>query len=131
MKALVIHQFGEPEVMQWEEVATPEAGPGEVVVKVRSVSVNRTLDLQVRQDGGGYGAILPLVLGNDPAGEVAEVGPGRGLAASRRAGSHIPGHPLQRLRQLLLRQPLPVRQPADVGHPPLGRVCRVCESARL
>ena len=57
MKAMVIHGFGEPEVMQWEEAAIPQPGPGEVVVKVHSVSVNRTLDLQVRQDGGGYGAI--------------------------------------------------------------------------
>lgn len=74
MKAMVIHQFGGPEVMQWEEAPTPEPGPGEVLVKVHSVSVNRTLDLQVRQDGGGYGAILPLVLGNDPAGEVVDAG---------------------------------------------------------
>ena len=76
MKAMVIHRFGEPEVMQWEEVPTPTPGPGEMLVKVHSVSVNRTLDLQVRQDGGGYGAILPLALGNDPAGEVAQLGPG-------------------------------------------------------
>ncbi len=75
MKAMVLHRFGEPEVMQWEEAPTPVPGPGEVLVKVHSVSVNRTLDLQVRQDGGGYGAILPLALGNDPAGVVAEIGP--------------------------------------------------------
>ena len=74
MKAMVIHQFGGPEVMQWEEAPTPAPGPGEVLVKVHSVSVNRTLDLQVRQDGGGYGAALPLVLGNDPAGEVVDAG---------------------------------------------------------
>lgn len=74
MKAMVIHGFGEPEVMQWEETPTPQPGPGEALIKVNSVSVNRTLDLQVRQDGGGYGAILPLVLGNDPAGEVVELG---------------------------------------------------------
>ena len=76
MKAMVIHRFGDPEVMRWEEAPTPQPGPGEVLVKVHSVSVNRTLDLQVRQDGGGYGAILPLVLGNDPAGEVVETGEG-------------------------------------------------------
>ncbi len=76
MKAMVIHQFGEPEVMRWEDTPAPTPGPGEVLVKVHSVSVNRTLDLQVRQDGGGYGAILPLVLGNDPAGQVVETGEG-------------------------------------------------------
>ena len=73
---MVLHRFGEPEVMQWEDAPTPVPGPGEVLVKVHSVSVNRTLDLQVRQDGGGYGAILPLALGNDPAGVVVESGPG-------------------------------------------------------
>lgn len=76
MKAMVIHGFGGPEVMRWEDTPTPAPGHGEVLVRVHSVSVNRTLDLQVRQDGGGYGAILPLVLGNDPAGEVVEVGSG-------------------------------------------------------
>ncbi len=76
MKAMVIHGFGEPEVMQWEEAPTPKPGPGEALVKVHSVSVNRTLDLQVRQDGGGYGAVLPLVLGNDPAGQVVATGDG-------------------------------------------------------
>ncbi|MDE2938494.1 MAG: alcohol dehydrogenase catalytic domain-containing protein [Chloroflexota bacterium] len=86
MKAMVIHRFGEPEVMQWEDPSAPSPGPGEVVVKVHSVSVNRTLDLQVREDGGGYGAILPLVLGNDPAGEVAETGEG---VESPRVGERV------------------------------------------
>ena len=36
MKAMVIHRFGEPEVMQWEDPPTPGPGPGEVVVKVHS-----------------------------------------------------------------------------------------------
>jgi NADPH:quinone reductase-like Zn-dependent oxidoreductase len=76
VKAQILYQFGEPEVMRWEEVDTPTPGRSEVVVAVRAVSVNRTLDLQVRQDGGGYGAILPLVLGNDCAGVVAQVGEG-------------------------------------------------------
>lgn len=86
MKAMVIHEFGDPDVMQWEDAPTPSPGAGEVLVKVHSVSVNRTLDLQVRQDGGGYGAILPLVLGNDPAGEVVEVGP---AVDSLRAGERV------------------------------------------
>ena len=75
MKAVVVRKFGGPEVLSWEDVATPTAGPGEVVISVRAVSVNRTLDLQVRQDGGNYGVTLPLVLGNDPSGVVVEAGP--------------------------------------------------------
>lgn len=76
MKAMVIREFGGPEVLRWEDVPTPTPGPGEVLVRVHAVSVNRTLDLQVRQDGGGYGTVLPLVLGNDPSGVVVAVGQG-------------------------------------------------------
>ena len=75
MKAIVIREFGGPDVLRWEDVETPAPGPGEVLVRVHAVSVNRTLDLQVRQDGGNYGVTLPLVLGNDPSGVVAAVGP--------------------------------------------------------
>ena len=41
MKAIVIREFGPPGVMKLEEVPTPEPGPGEVLIKVHAVSVNR------------------------------------------------------------------------------------------
>jgi NADPH:quinone reductase len=75
LKAIVIREFGGPDVLRWEDVDTPTPERGEVLVEVHAVSVNRTLDLQVRQDGGNYGVTLPLVLGNDPSGVVATVGP--------------------------------------------------------
>ena len=52
MKAIVIRQFGAPEVMRLEDVAEPKAAPDEIVIKVHSVSVNRTLDCVVR--AGNY-----------------------------------------------------------------------------
>ena len=73
MKAMVLREFGGPDVLRWEVVFTPTPGPEEVVVRVHAESVNRTLDLQVRQDGGGYGTVLPHVLGNDPSGVVVAV----------------------------------------------------------
>ncbi len=76
MQAIMVREFGGPEVLRWEQVPTPTPGPGEVLVRVHAVSVNRTLDLQVRQDGGGYGTVLPLILGNDPSGVVVAVGQG-------------------------------------------------------
>ena len=63
-------------MLRWEDVPTPTPGPGEVIVQVHAVSVNRTLDVQVRQDGGNYGMTLPLVLGVDPSGVVVDVGQG-------------------------------------------------------
>lgn len=75
MRAMVLERFGPPEVMELREVPDPVPEADEVVVKVHAVTVNRTLDVRVRQDGDGRQPILPLVLGVDPAGEVVARGP--------------------------------------------------------
>jgi NADPH:quinone reductase-like Zn-dependent oxidoreductase len=74
MKAIVLEEFGAPRVLRYVDVPAPQAGPGEIVINVHSVSVNRTLDCILR--AGKYPAKiqLPHVPGADPAGEVAEVG---------------------------------------------------------
>ena len=76
MNAVVLHQFGGPEVLRYERFAKPVPGPNEVVVEVHAVSVNRTLDLVVRE--GRYGApiALPHILGVDPSGVISAVGDG-------------------------------------------------------
>jgi NADPH2:quinone reductase len=76
MHAVIFREFGGPDVLRCEEVPTPIAASGEVLVRVHAVSVNRTLDLKVRQDGGGYGVVLPQILGVDPSGVVTAVGEG-------------------------------------------------------
>lgn len=76
MKAIVLKEFGGPDVLHWEDVSTPAPAPGEVLVKVHSVSVNRTLDLIVRQGNYPVKIQLPHVLGVDPAGMVVQVGEG-------------------------------------------------------
>ena len=40
MKAIRVHQFGGPEVLQLEEVPDPQPGPGQVVVRVHAAGVN-------------------------------------------------------------------------------------------
>jgi NADPH:quinone reductase-like Zn-dependent oxidoreductase len=68
-----------------EDVPTPSPRAGEVLVKVHAVSVNRSLDLDVRA-GIHYSSELPLILGVDPSGEVVEVGPG---VTDFKAGDHV------------------------------------------
>jgi NADPH:quinone reductase len=61
--------------MRIEDVPDPEPGPGEVLIRVHAVSVNRTLDLIVRAGKYARPVTLPLVPGVDPAGVVAKLGP--------------------------------------------------------
>lgn len=76
MKAVVFDTWGGPETLELREVPPPEVGPGEVRLKVRAVSVNRTLGIEVNQRGADWHIPLPHRLGADPAGEVDAVGPG-------------------------------------------------------
>jgi NADPH:quinone reductase-like Zn-dependent oxidoreductase len=75
VRAVVFRDFGGPEVLRLEDLPDPTPGPGEVVLRVRAVSVMRTLDCEVRSRPNAFGPIpMPHVLGADPAGEVAAVG---------------------------------------------------------
>jgi NADPH2:quinone reductase len=72
MKAIRIHTFGEPEVMQLEEVPDPQPGPGQVVVRVHAVGVN-PVETYIRS--GIYPKpATPYTPGNDGAGVVEAVG---------------------------------------------------------
>jgi NADPH:quinone reductase len=74
MKAIVLNEFGGPEVLRYGNVPIPKAAAGEIVLKVYAVSVNRTLDLVVRAGKYPVKIHMPHVLGVDPAGEVVEIG---------------------------------------------------------
>lgn len=69
-----------------EDVPTPAPGAGEVLLRVHAVSINRSFDLSVRQNIGGYNPTLPLVPGVDPSGVVEAVGPG---VARPRVGERV------------------------------------------
>jgi len=91
VKAIVFHEFGPPQVLRLEEVATPAPGPGEVLLKVHAVSVNRTLDLAVRAGQYAHRPELPHVLGVDPCGTVEAVGEG---VTARKVGDRLACGPI-------------------------------------
>lgn len=71
-KAIRIHGYGGPDVMKWEDVPTPEPGPGEALVKQEAVGLNY-IDVYFRN--GLYKApSLPTSLGVEGAGTVAAIG---------------------------------------------------------
>src|SRR2546425_12981399 len=76
MKAAVMHEFGPPEVLRYEDVPDPVVGRAEVLLRVRSVSVTRTPCLRGRRGGSFPGLPFPHVRGVDPAGTVEAVGDG-------------------------------------------------------
>jgi NADPH:quinone reductase-like Zn-dependent oxidoreductase len=71
MKAVRLHQFGGPEVLQYEEVPDPKPRKDQVLVRVRACALNH-LDIWTRK--GLPGVNLPHILGSDVAGEIVEVG---------------------------------------------------------
>jgi NADPH:quinone reductase-like Zn-dependent oxidoreductase len=77
MKAVVLHEYGGPEKLKYEEVADPVAGEGQVLVRVAATSVN-PIDYKLRS--GIFKDFMPLtfpaILGNDFSGIVRAVGAG-------------------------------------------------------
>jgi len=77
MKAVVVHQYGGPEVLKFEEYPDPVAGAGEVLVRVAATSVN-PIDYKRRAGltKDFYPIKFPGLMGVDIAGTVVKVGPG-------------------------------------------------------
>lgn len=77
MKAVVVHQYGGPEVLKFEEYPDPVVGPGDVLVQVAATSVN-PIDYKRRAGlrGDAYPIQFPGLIGVDIAGTVVEIGPG-------------------------------------------------------
>lgn len=73
MKVSRIHNCGGPDVIRYEEAATPRPQADEVLVRVRACSLNH-LDLWVRGGLPNLRLAFPWVLGSDAAGEVVEAG---------------------------------------------------------
>jgi NADPH:quinone reductase-like Zn-dependent oxidoreductase len=77
MKAIVVHEYGGPEVLKFEEYPDPVPGRGEVLVRVAAASVN-PIDYKRRAGltKDFYPIHFPGLIGVDMAGTVVKVGPG-------------------------------------------------------
>ncbi len=76
MKAVVVHQYGGPEVLKFEEYPDPVPGAGEVLVRVAATSVN-PIDYKRRagQTKDFYPIKFPGLMGVDIAGTLVKIGP--------------------------------------------------------
>ena len=84
MKAALFHQHGGPEVVRYEDTATPSVGAGEVRVQVKACALNH-LDIWVRQGIPAFSVPLPHIGGCDVAGIVDQVGNGgSGISSGER-----------------------------------------------
>ena len=85
--AIRIHALGGPEVLRWEEVAVPDPGPGEVLIRHDAVGLN-FIDTYHRS--GLYPVpSLPTAIGMEGAGVVEEVGPPGGAGPSFEPGDRV------------------------------------------
>jgi NADPH:quinone reductase-like Zn-dependent oxidoreductase len=77
MKAVVVHQYGGPEVLKFEDYPDPVPGPGEVLVRVAATSVN-PIDYKRRAGltKDFYPLTFPGLIGVDLAGTIMKGGPG-------------------------------------------------------
>jgi NADPH:quinone reductase-like Zn-dependent oxidoreductase len=113
-KAVVLESFGGPEVLEVREVPEPQAGPGQLRVKVTAAGLNPMDWMLVASEqlAGAFGVTLPAGFGYDYAGVVDQVGEGvTGFAAGDRVyggalGRAVAGHA--------------VVDPAEAHHTPAG-----------
>ena len=90
MKAVRIHNYGGPEVLNYEDAPRPEPGEGEVLIRVHATSVN-PIDWKVR---AGYMKdflphSFPLILGCDVSGVIEEVGPNPAASGHFKKGDEV------------------------------------------
>jgi len=75
MKAIQVHKFGGPEVLEVHEVPTPKPGPGQILVRVKAAGVN-PYDTYMRNGTYAIKPPLPYTPGSDAAGTVEAVSDG-------------------------------------------------------
>lgn len=75
MKAVVLRSFGGPEVLSFEDAPKPVPAKGEVLVKVDTAGVGKP-DVLFRMGSYPWAPPPPLIIGNEMAGHIVEIGDG-------------------------------------------------------
>ena len=91
MKAVLFHQHGGPEVLEYTDFPTPEPKPGEALIRLHAAALNR-VDMMVRNGWPGLKLEMPHINGEDGAGEIAVFGPPEGETAEDmglKVGDHV------------------------------------------
>lgn len=94
MKAAIMRAYGDPNVLVYGDLRTPEPAAGEVLVRVLAAGLNR-LDHYLREGTVTHDLVLPHVLGSDASGVVEAVGPGVTEFSPGERVIPVPGYPLQ------------------------------------
>jgi NADPH2:quinone reductase len=111
-RAIVVHEFGGPERLQFETLELPEPGRGEVRLRHTAIGLNF---IDVYERTGLYRVTLPTGLGHEAAGVIEAVGPGvRGLAVGTRVAYATSGRGAYAERRNVPAAEL-VRLPDDVS----------------
>ena len=88
MKAIVVREFGAPDVMKLEDVPAPVPGPGQVTIQVHAVGVN-PVDTYIRAGAYARKPNLPYTPGTDVGGVIHAVGQD---VTRLRVGDRVYGH---------------------------------------
>src|SRR3989442_2147493 len=75
MKAILVREFGGPEVLKLEEVPTPKPAAGQVLVRIHAAGVN-PYDTYMRAGTYAVKPPLPYTPGSDAAGVIEAIGDG-------------------------------------------------------
>jgi NADPH:quinone reductase-like Zn-dependent oxidoreductase len=90
MKAAVINEYGDENVLTYQDAPDPTIGPGEVLIRVRAASINRG-DFG-RRAGFFQAGTTPLIIGWDIAGDIEQAGAGvTGLSVGQRVVAQVMG----------------------------------------
>ncbi|MGW7443749.1 NADP-dependent oxidoreductase [Kitasatospora sp. NPDC054795] len=138
MRAMGIEEFGGPDVLRVLELPEPQAGPGEVRIRVHAAAVNPT-DAVLRR--GGHAARMPgrrppFVPGMDAAGVIDQLGPGTDgrLAVGQRVVAvvlFIGEHGGAYAEQVVVPAASVVPAPEGVDHPAASTLLMNAMTARL